>query len=141
MGNNYINTVSKIYEAFSKGDIPTIISFLADDVEWENWQNNSAQSFGLPHMIAYHGKENVHKFFEEVGKMNIKDFRVLSLMGNENQIAAEISLEIEMPTGAVLKDEEIHLWTFNDSGKVIRLRHYIDTAKHINAFKAAAVGG
>jgi len=28
-------------------------------------------------------------------------------------------------------DEEIHLWTFDESGRVVRLRHYLDTAKHI----------
>jgi hypothetical protein len=29
----------------------------------------------------------------------------------------------------------MHLWTFNDDGKVSRLRHYTDTAKHIAALK------
>jgi ketosteroid isomerase-like protein len=27
----------------------------------------------------------------------------------------------------------MHLWTFNDAGKVTRLRHYTDTAKHLKA--------
>ena len=31
------------------------------------------------------------------------------------------------------RDEEVHLWTFNDAGKVTRLRHYTDTAKQIAA--------
>jgi len=30
----------------------------------------------------------------------------------------------------------MHLWTFNDAGKVIRLRHYTDTAKHLQAADA-----
>jgi ketosteroid isomerase-like protein len=33
-------------------------------------------------------------------------------------------------------DEELHLWTFNDNGKVVRLRHYVDTAKHLDARRA-----
>lgn len=24
-----------------------------------------------------------------------------------------------------------HLWSFNDAGRVVRFRHYLDTAKHI----------
>jgi ketosteroid isomerase-like protein len=32
-----------------------------------------------------------------------------------------------------VRDEEIHLWTFNDAGQVVRLRHYTDTAKHMAA--------
>jgi hypothetical protein len=36
--------------------------------------------------------------------------------------------------------EEIHLWTFDDSGKVAGLRHYTDTAKHIKAAKGSLAG-
>jgi hypothetical protein len=32
-----------------------------------------------------------------------------------------------------LFDEELHLWTFDEDGRVVRLRHYRDTAKHIAA--------
>ena len=44
-------------------------------------------------------------------------------------------LEADLPTlgGGHYRDEEMHLWTFNDKGKVSRLRHYTDTAKHIAA--------
>jgi hypothetical protein len=37
-----------IYEAFGKGDIPTILGYIADDVRWEAWQDNSAQQAGVP---------------------------------------------------------------------------------------------
>ena len=43
-------------------------------------------------------------------------------------------------TGERFQDEEIHLWTFDDSGKVTGLRHYADTAKHIRVTKGAATG-
>jgi hypothetical protein len=36
-------------------------------------------------------------------------------------------------TGNRLRDEELHLWTFDDAGRVTALRHYVDTAKHIAA--------
>jgi ketosteroid isomerase-like protein len=43
-------------------------------------------------------------------------------------------IEVEVPdTGGHYRDEEMHLWTFNDAGQVVRLRHYTDTAKHITA--------
>jgi hypothetical protein len=55
-------------------------------------------------------------------------------MAGGNQVAAEIVIEFESPaTGRRLRDEELHLWTFDDNGQVIRLRHYADTAKHIAA--------
>jgi uncharacterized protein len=41
---------------------------------------------------------------------------------------------LDLPTtGGHYRDEEIHLWTFDASGKVTRFRHDTDTAKHIRA--------
>ena len=137
--NNNVATVNSIYEAFSKGDIPTIIDYIADNVQWEQWADNSAQKAGVPWMLERKGKEGAFEFFRIVGELSIKDFRVLSIMGNGNQVAAEFIIEAEVPaTGGHYRDEEIHLWTFDEQGKVIRLRHYTDTAKHIAAAKQGA---
>jgi hypothetical protein len=79
-------------------------------------------------------KDGATEFFKIVGGLDIKDFLVLSIIGNENQIAAEFVIEADIPsTGSHFRDEEMHLWTFNNQGKVTRLRHYTDTAKHIAA--------
>ncbi len=135
--NDHLATVGKIYEAFGKGDIPTILGYMADDVQWEAWADNTAQKKGVPWLQARQGKGGVLAFFQVLGGMPVKDFQVLSLMSGGNQVAAEFVIEVEVPaTGAHYRDEEIHLWTFNEAGQVIRLRHYTDTAKHI----AAATG-
>jgi uncharacterized protein len=129
-------TVNRIYEAFGKGDIPAIINELADDVRWEQWADNSAQKAGVPWLVARKGKDGAVEFFKIVAGFTIQDFQVLSIMGNGNQVAAEFIIEADVPaTGGHYRDEEMHLWTFNDQGKVIRLRHYTDTAKHIGAAK------
>jgi uncharacterized protein len=133
---NNIGTVNRIYEAFGKGDVPTIIEYIADDVQWEHWADNSAQKAGVPWMQSRKGKEGVVEFFKSVGELEVKDFQILSIMGNENQVAVEFVFEAQLPwTGSHYRDEEIHLWTFNEEGKVIRLRHYADTAKLIAAVK------
>lgn len=132
--NNNLQTVNNIYEAFGKGDIPFIINCLAEDVQWEQWADNSAQKAEVPWLMAQEGKAGAIEFFKIVGQLVIKEFSVLSVMGNENQVAAEFVIEAEIPsTGRHYRDEEIHLWTFNDAGKITRLRHYTDTAKHIAA--------
>ena len=43
-----VATVQKIYEAFGKGDVPAILAVLADDVEWESWEDNSSVKAGVP---------------------------------------------------------------------------------------------
>src|SRR5436853_1221911 len=125
-------TVQRIYEAFGKGDVPTILDTLADDVEWEAWEDNSAVKAGVPWLMARHGKQDVARSFETVGQMEILGLEILSMMEGGNQVAVEFVLEASLPAwgGGHYRDEEMHLWTFGDHGKVTRLRHYTDTAKH-----------
>jgi uncharacterized protein len=127
--------VGAIYEAFGTGDIPTILGHLADDVQWEEWADNSAQKAGVPWLQARHGKAGALEFFQVMGsRVQVTELRVLSLMAGGNQVAAEFVIACDVKdTGRHYRDEEIHLWTLNDAGKVVRLRHYTDTAKHIAA--------
>lgn len=53
--------------------------------------------------------------------------------GTGRQVVAECGPHSRCPGGGRFADEELHLWTFNDAGKVTRLRHHCDTAKHIAA--------
>lgn len=132
--SNHAATVKNIYEAFGLGNIPAIIDHLSDQVQWEQWADNTSQRAGVPWMQARTGKQGALEFFKELGNFRIIDFQVLSLMSNETQVAAEILLEADVPAeGSHFRDEELHLWTFDEQGKVVRFRHYLDTAKHIAA--------
>lgn len=130
-------TITAIYEAFGKGDVPTILNHMADDVQWEAWADNTAQKAGVPWLQARQGKEGVLAFFQYLGtQMQVKDFQVLSIMAGGNQVAVEFVIEVAVPAlGTHYRDEEIHLWTLDAEGKVTRLRHYTDTAKHMAAAK------
>lgn len=132
-----LSTVQSIYEAFGRGDVPAILGVMADDVAWESWADHSGQKAGTDHLMPRHGPGGVAEFFGIVGQWEIVDFQVLSLMEGGQQVGAEIVIEVNLPNGSHFRDEEFHLWTFNDEGKVVRFRHYVDTAKHI----AAAEGG
>jgi ketosteroid isomerase-like protein len=130
-------TVKAIYEAFGRGDVPAILDVIADDCEWEAWSDNSAVKANVPWLQPRVGKAGVGEFFSVVGQMDIVDFQVLSFMDGGNQVAVEFVLEVKLPSygGRGYRDEEMHLWTFNDAGKVVRLRHYTDTAKHVAAYR------
>ena len=128
-----LETVEKIYAAFGRGDVPAIVEAMSDDVEWESWADNSAQQAGVPWLRPRRGKAGVGEFFQLVARFTIHDFRVLSIMGNERQVAAEFVIDATPPDGRRYRDEEMHLWTFGADGKVVRLRHYTDTAKHMAA--------
>jgi ketosteroid isomerase-like protein len=88
-------------------------------------------------MTPRHGKAEAAKFFETVGQMEIVELDILAMMEGGDQVAVEFVLEARLPAwgGGHYRDEELHLWTFNADGKVSRLRHYTDTAKHIAALE------
>jgi ketosteroid isomerase-like protein len=137
-----LETVQAIYEAFGRGDVPAILERLGDDVRWEAWNDNRAQGAGVPWLEELRGRDAVGRFFAFVGSWQIHDFRVLSLMEGERQVGAEIEIDATVTqTGERLHDQELHLWTFGDDGKVERFRHYVDTAKHMAAAHVGAVAG
>ena len=131
-----LETVQAIYAAFGKGDIPAIVELLDDQVAWEAWEDNSAQKAGVPWLRGGTGKAAALAFFQVIGAFKFEDFQVLGLMAGDRQVAAEVLVDLVLPGGKRVRDEEMHLWNLNDRGRVVRFRHYLDTAKHI----AAAAG-
>jgi len=125
-------TIKSIYEAFNRGDIPYILDRVADDVQWEKWKDNYAQKADVPYLRPQTGRQGVADFFVAVDDLGITNIEILSMMEGDNQVAVEVDL-----ASAKFDDEEIHLFTFNDEGKITRFRHYIDTAKQIAAHEKA----
>ncbi|MEK7725118.1 MAG: hypothetical protein AAB336_12255 [Acidobacteriota bacterium] len=126
---NNLETIKAIYEAFGKGDIPFILSCLDENVAWEKWHSNHAQNSNVPYMQEKNSVAGVAEFFGEVGKLGVRMANVLSIMDGGNKFA----IEFEIETQRFGYEEEMHLWEFNEAGKVIGFRHYLDTAKHIAA--------
>lgn len=131
MAMSPLETVQQVYAAFARGDIAAILGHLSEDVAWESWADNSAQKAGVPWMTARTGREAVGEFFSLIARFEIHDFRVLNIMAGERQVAAEFEIDATPPGGKRYRDQEMHLWTFDGEGKICRLRHYLDTAKHI----------
>jgi hypothetical protein len=82
-------------------------------------------------------KQTVQSIYEAFGTgevLEIHDFKVLALMEGGNDVCAKIEIEFTVKaTGKRTRDEELHLWTFDDKGLLSFFRHYVDTAKHIDA--------
>ncbi len=136
--SDQVTTVAALYEAFGRGDVPAILDLVADNVEWEAWADHSAQKAGVPWLQHRRGKAGVQEFFAVLTeKLDVREFNVLALLSGGLQVAAEIVIDARIKGGSGgFRDEELHLWTFDDSGKIVRLRHYVDTAKHAAAWQA-----
>jgi len=127
-------TVSAIYAAFGRGDVPTILDTIAPDCRWEAWANNRAQRQGVPTLQARTGPAGVAAFFATVGELQVHDLQVLDVVAGERQVAVEVLIDFSTPTGGRAREEELHLWTLDERQQVTRMRHYVDTAKHIAAW-------
>ena len=134
----HLETVSTIYAAFGRGDTAAILDCIAPDCRWEAWADNRAQLAGLVTLQPRLGPAGVGEFFAVIRDLEMHDFQVLDMLANERQVVAEVVIEYTTPTGRCLRDEELHLWTFDEHGMVARMRHYVDTAKHIAAFANGA---
>jgi ketosteroid isomerase-like protein len=129
-----LTIVTDIYAAFGRGDVPTILDKIAPDCRWESWGNNRAQRLGVSTLQPRTGRAGVADFFAVVGQLQIHDFQVLDVLAGERQVAVEVVIEFSTLGGGRSRDEELHLWTFDEHQQVVRMRHYVDTAKHIAAF-------
>jgi uncharacterized protein len=134
-------TVQEIYAAFGRGDIPAILARLAEDVRWEHWPDGSgAQRHGVPWLIQRTGRDEVGEFFASLAALEFRAFEPLELLESERSVAAVIAIDVVVKaTGERIRDDEIHLWTFDDGGRVTDFRHYLDTAKHVEAVRARAL--
>jgi uncharacterized protein len=132
-----LETVSQIYAAFGRGDVPAILGLLHEQVQWETWENNAAQAADVPWLRAGTGREAAAAFFQVIGGFKFNDFKVLGLMASDTQVAAEVFVDAVVPGGGRARDEEVHLWNVDAQGRVTRFRHYCDTAKHIAVARAA----
>lgn len=128
-------TVQAIYQAFGRGDVESIVATMSPEVRWEAWADHSAQRAGLDYLAPRIGPEGVRAFFATVARsLEITALEVLDVIGQGRQVVVEVAVQARnVATGRSFRDEEIHLWTFDEAGRVVRLRHYVDTAKHLGA--------
>src|SRR5262249_13735902 len=118
---------------FQRGDVPAILERLAPNVQWEDPRDNTAQRAGVPWMQPRRGRGAVAGFFQLLSTYQFHEFSVKAVMQGGNQVASEAVVGLSMPNGWRVRDEEMHLFTFDDRGQVVRFRHYLDTAKAIAA--------
>ena len=126
-------TVQEIYAAFGAGDIPTILSKLAPDVEWEYGQGGS----DVPWLQPRHGRDAVAGFFEALGGADFTKFVPKEMAEGDGIVVAVLDVDFTVKaTGKRTAEvDEMHLWRFNQQGQVTHFRHGTDTHAHHVAVK------
>jgi hypothetical protein len=131
-----IPTMQQVYEAFGRGDIPAILERCAEEVSWESWTTgNAAQDAGVPYMKERTGRDGVAGFFEDIqADFEMNSFSPHTFLEGEGSVAVVIEVDLTVrSTGKRVHDEEIHLVEFGPGGEITRFRHFLDTAKAVEA--------
>jgi ketosteroid isomerase-like protein len=123
--------VSRIYDAFGRGDVPAILARLAPDVEWEYGE----ASTDVPWLRPRRGRDAVPGFFEALAsELAISRFAVTRLLSDDDCVVALVDLDASVrTTGRAIREvDEVHIWFLRD-GLVTRFRHRADTHQHWRA--------
>jgi ketosteroid isomerase-like protein len=129
-----IATIKSIYEAFGRGDVPTILNALSDDVDWAA---EAATTGGAPWYGVRTGKAEVRSFFEQFGSsMEVDEFTPVTFAANDNDVMAVVRLKARHRASGRTVAMDLHHWfTFRD-GLIAHYRGTEDTAQVAPLFGA-----
>jgi ketosteroid isomerase-like protein len=121
---HYGMQVQKVYDAYTRGDIPAILSVLNKDVIWEVMGQPDVPFAGI-----YHGPKDVKDFF---GKLNdhveSKEFVAEHILENEHVVIATGYMNAKgRKTGRNFSSIWSMIWEFNDEEQVVHFRDCYDT--------------
>ena len=116
-----------LYDAFGRGEIPTVLGMMSSDIHWFQAESNPYNRSGK----AWVGPDAVlHNLFVRIGS-EWDGFSVhpRSFHGAGNSVIVEGRYKgTYKSTGKSLDCQMCHVWDVKD-GKVTRFQQYVDTAQ------------
>ena len=128
-----IQVIKDIYLAFERGDIPTLLNALTQDVDWLFVGRPEDVPFAGPR----HGQEQMMAFFSTIAQtVDVLAFEPHEIMAFDNHVLVlgHERLRIKS-TNQVVDSDWAHLFRLQN-GKVSRVQEFYDTASIAAAFTA-----
>lgn len=118
-----IELVKQCYDAFLKGDVQRLLSFMSPDIDWE-----LPQVEGVPFSGKRHGIDQVTEFFGMVGEsQQPREFKPERFVAQDDLVVALGHYDWTVTaTGANFCSDFVHCFTVRD-GKVTAFKEYMDT--------------
>jgi ketosteroid isomerase-like protein len=126
-----VSVVRKLYADFSRGDIPSVLSALAEDIEWTEPANGPAP-FGGTHR----GRDKVALFFQQLGETaEVLEFEPRELFEQGDTVIALGRYRFKArPTGKSWETDWAMVWRF-EGDSVQRFQIYKDSAAEVAALR------
>ena len=123
--------VQQVYGALGKGDIPTVLSYLAEDIEWSMPHPREI----VPYGGKWQGRQEVAKFFSTMH--DYAEFKQVQLQEyvaqNDKVIVLGHIKVMAKPSDRQYENDLVAVWTVQN-GKVKQMRDFMDTVPAIEAF-------
>ena len=121
---HYGQQVQRLYEAFNRGDIPSILSSLHKDIIWEVMGQPD-----VPYAGIYHGPADVKQFFGKLkDSIEMKEFVTEHILENGNLVIATGFMKA---TGRKTGKHFSTIWSmtyeFDENEKIVHFRDCYDT--------------
>ena len=133
--NEQANTelIGQVYDAFTKGDSARLLSYMAQDIEWDE-----PDVPGLPFAGKRQGRDSVAEFFRMVAAVQqIREFRPTEFIAQNDRVVALGHYEWTVrANGFDWGSDWVHLFTIQD-GKITAFREMTDTHRAVEAFQLA----
>ena len=110
------SSVLVAYQGFQTGKLDPLLSLVADDVEWINYEDS-------PLGGTFQGKDEVLKYIQEsAAKTELQKFELESLLCEGNKMIGVLKITYKVKaTGKIRTGIDVHLMDFHDD-KVVRFR-------------------
>ncbi len=129
-----LNTLRTMYEAYGRGDVESVLSHLADTVEWEY----GVIATDVPWLQACRGRQAVKEFFASLDLIEFAEFSPKRFLeaGNVIVVMLDATYTVKRTGRTVVEEDEVHIWHFDPTGRVVRFRHRADTHQVWSAYVA-----
>tara|TARA_R110002072_G_scaffold56097_6_gene145553 strand:+ start:12843 stop:13244 length:402 start_codon:yes stop_codon:yes gene_type:complete len=130
MQTHPIDVTKEVFMHFGNGDIPAIVSLLADDVVIDFYGPDV-----IPYAGHYEGNQHAAEFFKTVlSSVEIHQFEPEEFLSDGNKVTVTGHLRLTaLSTGKQIESDFVHVITVVD-GKWSRFRDFMDTSQAVAAF-------
>ncbi len=132
-----IKIVKDMFAAFKRGDISTIISYVDEKADWQSPATRTIVK-EIPWSKPRLSRAEVSVFFSEfMNKVKIDDMFYSTIVAEGDTVLLEGTMRgSAIATGCFFRSDWMMSLKLRD-GKVVRMRHYYDTAEVVAAFLAS----
>jgi hypothetical protein len=130
--DDHVKTVQSVYEAFGRGDIPTVLDAATDDVDWATEAGGTDAPWWGPHA----GRAGVGESFEQfAAAMEVDEFTPLVIAADGDAVLSVVRLCVRSrATGTAAAMDLHHSFRFRD-GKIAFYRGTEDTLQTLRTLQ------